>query len=814
MAFPAVSNVKTSSEVLEFEALRSVIGRYVCSAMGRRELDKIAPRADRNALEAELAECSEAVAYLRLAARPQPAARGAAIRVDFGGLPDVEAPVQKLRIEGAGLEPKEISDVLALLDRAADAKSVLAAAAGRFPLLAARAQAIGEFRALLLDLGGKILPDGTVADHASVMLSRLRRDIERQKKAIQESLERFLRAHREEGALQEEFVTIRNERFVVPVIAGQRRKLDGVIHGASSSGHTLFVEPLETIGLNNELVRLSEEEAREVHRILTEITGRLRAYRESIRETLAAMAVLELIFAKARFAAEFDCTIPRFAERLLLRDARHPLLQDVLRRHPRPTRKEPVPISLEMTKDRRTLLISGPNTGGKTVALKTVGLLSLMAQSGLPVPAAEAEFPLFEQVLADIGDYQSIQENLSTFSAHISNIREMALDVTPDSLVLLDELGAATDPEEGGALGVAIVEHFRAAGAFTLVSTHLMALKVYGASTEGVVNGSMGFDEQTFEPTYRLQLGLPGKSAGLEIAARLGMPEDIMNRARRSMSGRERDLTRFLAELQRRIEETQALEAQLRAQVADYQRRQKELAREWENRETAKLKELERRTEEALARFEEQAQGTIAQITQSAERRKAEQEALRRVAKTTREMRQDFQTTVLATQDDSRQGRIQPLRIEEGARVRLRDIRDPARVRRVLAPGRYEVEAGFMRMQITVDDVIEVLPEAGGVAGKLPKNVTYRPAPELAPVCQEINVIGQRAEEARDAVDQFLDRAVMATVSRVRIVHGYGMGILKKTIQDLLSRHPHVARFYPAPQQEGGAGATIVELKE
>jgi DNA mismatch repair protein MutS2 len=378
----------------------------------------------------------------------------------------------------------------------------------------------------------------------------------------------------------------------------------------------------------------------------------------------------------------------------------------------------------------------------------------------------------------------------------------------------MDELGAATDPEEGGALGVAIVEHFRSAGAFTLISTHLMALKVYGASTEGVVNGSMGFDEQTFEPTYHLQLGLPGKSAGLEIATRLGMPEDIMHRARRSMSDRERDVTRFLAELHRRIEETQALEATLRDKVAELERREKELARDWEKRESAKLKELERRTDEALARFEEQAQEAIGKIAQSSEKRKAEQEAQRRVAKTKRELREEFQTTVLETQDDSRQGRIQPLRIEEGARVRLRDIRDPARVRRVLGPGRYEVEAGFMKMQITVDDVIEVLPDTGGPAGKLPKNVTYRPAPELAPVHQEINVIGQRADEAREAVDEFLDRAVMATASRVRIVHGHGMGVLKKTIQELLSRHPHVAKFYQAPQQEGGAGATIVEIRE
>src|SRR5580693_4284820 len=285
------------------------------------------------------------------------------------------------------------------------------------------------------------------------------------------------------------------------------------------------------------------------------------------------MAELEIVFAKGRFAAEFDCTTPRFGDRLMLRDARHPLLADVLRKR----RKEPVPISLELTKDRRTLLISGPNTGGKTVTLKTVGLLSLMAQSALPVPAAEAEFPLFEQVLADIGDYQSIQENLSTFSAHVSNIREMALDVTPDSLVLLDELGAATDPEEGGALGVAIVEHFRAAGAYTLASTHLLALKICGANTKGVLNASMGFDEQTLEPTYVLHTGMPGKSAGLEIATRLGMPEDIMNRARDSMSDRERDLGRFLSDLHQRLRDVQTLEADLRQKQAALAAREKEL---------------------------------------------------------------------------------------------------------------------------------------------------------------------------------------------------------------------------------------------
>ena len=336
-----------------------------------------------------------------------------------------------------------------------------------------------------------------------------------------------------------------------------------------------------------------------------------------------------------------------------------------------------MPISLELDANCRTLLISGPNTGGKTVTLKTVGLLALMAQSGLAGAGGEAEFPIFEQVLADIGDYQSIQENLSTFSAHVSHIREMALDVTPDSLVLLDELGAATDPEEGGALGVAIVEHFRAAGAFTLVSTHLMALKIYGAYTEGVVNGSMGFDEETFEPTYQLRLGLPGKSAGLEIATRLGMPEDIMRRARDSMSDRERDVTRFLARTASAHRRDPGLEQRLRAKIRpSWTAREKELAREWEKRESAKLKELERRTDAVLAKFEEQAQETIGASRRTADRAQSGRpERSARVAKAKRELREDFETTVLAT-GTMRGRRPDPAaRIEEGARVRLKDAR-------------------------------------------------------------------------------------------------------------------------------------------
>ena len=679
----------TSADLLEFEALKSLLGRFVSSPLGRVELEKVEPGSDLAALTESLAEAEEGIGYLRSAAQPKGTQRGAAIRLDFSPTPDLRLAAEKLRIEGATLEPREIFDVIALLDRASDFKSILSAVTERFPRLGKRALSIGEFRPVLQDVAGKVLPDGSIADSASVALARLRREIEKQKKSIHESLERFLKAHKEEGVLQEEIVTIRNERFVVPVISGQRKKVGGVIHGASSSGHTLFVEPLETIELNNDLVRLSEEELRESNRILREITERLRGYAGSIRETLNTMAALELMFAKARFAVEFDCVIPRFGAKLRLRDARHPLLQDVLKRQ----RKSIVPITLELDADCRTLLISGPNTGGKTVSIKTVGLLVLMAQAGLPVPCAEMELPVFEQVLADIGDNQSIQESLSTFSSHISRIREMALDVTPDSLVLLDELGAATDPEEGGALGVALVEHFRAAGAFTLISTHLLALKIYGATTPGVLNASMGFDEQTLEPTYQLRTGAPGKSAGLDIATRLGMPGHIIERARQSMSTRERDLATFLSELHRRLEATAELETTLRSKVAGLAEREKALARDWEKRESAKLKELERRCDQVLDKFEADSRETIERIRQNADQRKAADHAARGVAKVKRELREEFQNEVLTMAAGT--PAEPPPKIEEGARVRLKGVSEPARVRRKLGADRIEVEAGF-----------------------------------------------------------------------------------------------------------------------
>lgn len=800
----------TSADTLEFESLRELIGRYIWSPLGRRELHLAEPISDRAQLESIHAETAEAMAYARAAGQPQAAARGAVIRIKFTSMPDSAEAVAKLRIEGAVLDPRQIYDVTRLLDQAGEARNLIGTVSERFPRLAARAEGIADFRDLLKSLDGKVLPDGSVADNASVALNRLRRDIEKQQKHIHDSLERFLRAHREEGTLQEEFVTIRNERFVVPIVAGARRRVDGVIHAASASGHTLFVEPMETIDLNNELVRLKEEEAAEVTRILRDLTDRLRVHADDIVYAFQVMGQLEFLFAKANFAQDFNCVVPKFSpdldRRLHLKEARHPLLEDVLKKQ----RKRVVPISMTLDERRRTLLISGPNTGGKTVSMKTVGLLALMAHSGFPVPATEAEFPILQQVLADIGDQQSIAESLSTFSAHIHTIRHMLEVVNMDALILLDELGRATDPEEGGALGVAILDTFRSAGAFTLASTHLLAIKIYGANTDGVLNASMGFDENTLEPTYILRTGAPGKSAGLDIASRLGIEPQIIERARSNMSSSERDIQRFLSELHERLERVSQLEEDLTRERERLRQREESLERDWEKKRAAKIRELEQKSQELAGQFEAQAKATIEEITRNVEQRKASENAMRKVAKTRREFLESSQTIAEVGRPE---GAPAPKRIaiEEGVRVRLKGVRQPAVVKRKLGADQLEVEAGFMKMRVSVDDVEEVLPAQAGA--RLPKGISYEQGPRWDVSYREINIIGKRAEEASEEVDKFLDSAALAEVDRVRIVHGHGMGVLKRTISDLLSHNPHVEKFYPATASEGGSGATIVELK-
>ncbi|HKN70021.1 MAG TPA: hypothetical protein VJX30_03255, partial [Terriglobales bacterium] len=542
----------TSSRLIEFETLLGLLTGYASSPLGQLRIAELRPSLDHAWLETQHQLTTEIREYRRVGGR-----------FEFAGLPEVRKLIEKSRIAGAALETSEIRDVVLVADRAAEWLEIVrqppAAMRSDWAAVDTLSAGIEDFTGFLRSFRNKILPDGTLDDRASPELSRVRREIEKQKRQIQESLRGYLRKLAEGGTVQDELITIRGERFVIPVKVEQKRRVQGVVHGTSSSGQTVFVEPLETIEQNNELVRLMDEELAEVHRVLLEMTRQIGENADAILAAADILAELELQFAKARFAEDYNCVAVTLSEdrqdsrgdgrirpsqpseaRLILHRARHPLLE----RNLKLKNAEIVPITIELEGDHRQLVITGPNTGGKTVALKTLGLLALMAQSGIPVPADRADMPVFDSVLADIGDYQSIEQNLSTFSAHVTNIDFISRTATANSLVLLDELGSATDPEEGAALAVAIAEHFRKAECMIAIATHHTSLKVYGANTPGVTNASVGFDETTLQPTYELKIGVPGASAGINIAQRLGLNPAIIASARSRLGSQTQDVAR------------------------------------------------------------------------------------------------------------------------------------------------------------------------------------------------------------------------------------------------------------------------------
>jgi DNA mismatch repair protein MutS2 len=799
-----------SAGLLQFAELTDLLTRYAGSAAGKELVSDLEPHRDRAQLEADLADAGEAIAYVREASGAQESNRGAAIRLRFDQLRDISTPLRTLHVEGASLDGRQIMDLFHTLAIAGEYRGVLLSVSERFPRLSRRAHKLADLRDVARQYSRAFLPDGSLADEASVALGRIRRDIEKQQRSIQDSLDRFIRTHRNDGTIQEDFVTIREDRYVVPIVAGRQGRVDGVIHGSSGTGRTLFIEPLETIGLNNQLVRLREDELREIERILAEITNTLRLHADEIFSSAEALAEFDLIFAKAAFAGDYNAVIPRFStgeRHLLLREARHPLLETILRKQ----RKPIIPISFELNEERRCLLISGPNTGGKTVTMKTAGLLALMAHSAIPVPCAEAEFPLLDDVLADIGDQQSIEESLSSFSGHLMQVKQMLEEVTPDSLVLLDELGRATDPEEGGALGVAILDEFRRSGAFCLASTHLLPLKLYGTRTQGVLNGSMGFDESTLQPTYELRLGMPGKSAGLDIATRLELPQHILTHARAVMPRIQAEFQDLLTDLHKQVEENARATREKDAAANELRKRQADLESEAGKRETQRQREWARKSDTVVADFEARAQMMMQQLAETTEQRKAVEQAQRLVSRTKREFREESAEVMTPAIPPSKLPDA-PV-IEEGSRVRLKDVREIATVRRILKNGILEVEAGFLKMQVPREDVAEVVTTKAEERRGM-KNVRVETGPRWDTSYRELNIIGHRADDAVDEVDKFLDSAALASVDRVRIVHGHGMGILKKAVGELLGKNPHVSRFYPAPPAEGGTGATIVELRE
>jgi DNA mismatch repair protein MutS2 len=821
----------SSARVLEFTHFRDVLGAYVSSPLGKARLAELEPSADRAWIDRQQQLADEARRFYF-----------AGGRFDFSALFDAQTLLAKARIPGATLEIEQIRDLVLLVDKAAEWRELALhpadAVKEHWRGMLELSQQISDFTLLLRHFRNKIQPDGTLDDRASPELARIRRDVEKQKRLIQESLRGYLRRLAEGGAVQDELVTIRGERFVIPVKTEQRKRVNGVVHGASSSGQTVFIEPLETIEQNNDLVRLLEEELAEVRRILQEMTERLGERSEEIAVAAGVMAEVELQIGKARFALDYDCVRPELTGSdltgsestgsdttnafLELRAARHPLLE----RNLKLKGGKVIPLTLEMDSGHRQLIISGPNTGGKTVGLKTVGLLALMAQAGIPVPATTARLPVFDAVLADIGDYQSIEQNLSTFSAHVTNIDFISRTATAHSLVLLDELGSATDPEEGAALAVAIAGHFLAAGALSIVSTHHTSLKVYAANTAGVLNAAVGFNEDTLQPTYELRVGVPGASAGINIAQRLGLNRQITDAARQRLTTQTQDVSKFLDRLHSELRELEQERRAAQKREEELGRELKRLEAEGQQEQRQRTRDYERKMESLLKDFEYQVREAVSAVQDRAAAQKLSKQAEQRIAKLRREFKEQFDAGVVAhksgaDRDDPNARPHEVKHISEGDTVKLKSLGRTAVVKRKVDENTFEVEIGNMKMKIPRHDVAEVFSTGGQgqraavnpVAAARARGISIS-LKEDSNTPMEINVIGQNVDQATSEVEKFLDRAFLAGLTRVRIVHGSGMGILRKALRQYLKGHPHVATVSEPQQNEGGAGATVVELRE
>jgi DNA mismatch repair protein MutS2 len=780
-----------SLDALEYYRLKDLLGRYVSTVAARHTLDDLTPILDVEKLENEHHITYEAMQYLR------------EHRVPFNDIALLPQAIDRLTVAGSILEIVEIAAIQSFLSHTEGLRLRWREEREKFPKLAATAHRLPDLRELSKHLG-RAIQNGEIDENYSPELRRIRRALAATRSRLTEKLESILRSPSYSSQVQEQFVTIRNGRFVIPVRTEQKRTVDGIIHGTSSSGATVFMEPLAALEMNNDLVRLQDEEHAEISRILTELTDLIQTSIEPIESARSLSAYLELVFAKARFGREFDCVRPEFSRGSLLSliKARHPLLEDNLRRE----NSAMIPISLDMDANRRILVISGPNAGGKTIVLKTVGLLALMAQSGIPVPTEEAKLPVFDRVLADIGDQQSITNHLSTFSAHVLALQSMLSTATKHSLILLDEIGSSTEPSEGAALARAVLERFREIGAFAIATTHYNRLKLYAQTTAGVTNAAMEFNELTLEPTYRLIHGLSGASSGLKIAERLQLPRTVLESAIRFLDTADVEAAHYVEELRRRILDLEQEKTRLENERKEFEAwRQKELdqLREQHRDEIAKVeRKLEQIVQEMSDRASRELEGARDESVKKFQKKLANVKA-----HATKEVALEKEKIEPAPKPPSPVSSRQTLLVGEGQMVRVNSLAVTGRVTQVKGD-EVEVLVGNIRLRRPLTDleVIETVPL------KLPQNVHVSISTKQLEK-NEINVIGRNVDEAVEMTDKFLDDAFLAQVNTIRIVHGMGTGALRQAISELLTAHPHVSHFESAPHSEGGRGVTVVTLR-
>jgi len=796
-------------KALEFDRIVEAVCRLAQTPPGTARLARLQPETDGRSVAAALAATAETARYL-----------SGTGEIALRASEDLDAILTHLAVEGRALE------ALALLSLATFFGSVDAAVTGirrnraAFTILASVAETAASFEREVADIRRKIDPGGEVVDDASPELRNLRDRLRKQRARLRGTLESYLRGKDTAKYLQQQIVTDRNGRFVLVVRSEHRTAIPGIVHGSSGSGASLYLEPLSTVEINNDIVALEQQEAEEVRRILLGLSDAFRRRAAELHRTVDAATTLDEWQAKARYSMAIGGIRPVISAdgRLELRAARHPLLVEGGR---------VIPVDILLIPPTRVLVITGPNTGGKTVALKTAGLLPVMAQAGLLIPAAEGtQVPVLQNVFADIGDEQSIAESLSTFSGHIANIVAMEKTLVTPALVLLDEAGTGTDPNEGGSLAMGIIDHFRRRDAMVVATTHFDMLKSYASTTEGVVSAGFGFDPETFAPTYRLTYGSPGSSLAIEIASRLGLPADIIELARTHRSERESQLAEHLAKIERdmqSLDHERRLVARERQMLQESSTRMQSRDQELREREETFKKRLDQRLDERMREARREIDAIVdslktraSSIAADAERRAARLVPTGDIGSA----RADARASLEAVAERLREPQEAPMAatpVEGGrpAAVGDRVAVGPLGLEGIVQSmheGAAEVDVRGKRLRARIDDLRVIAP-----APAVPAPAKVRVTVEMQSrdhIGSELNVIGSTADEALSRVERYLDEVMVAELRSVRIIHGYGTGQLRRSVAEFLRAHPFVSSFGPAPDHQGGGGVTVVELKE
>jgi DNA mismatch repair protein MutS2 len=808
---------------LEFDRIVSVVAGLAITPPGFEQLLDLHPMSDRAAVGAAQRATTE----------------GTRLLADLQGLP-LRAPselvliLEGLAVEGGALEALRLFGLAEYLESIDATRRAIKKLTGSYPILNGLVDRVASFANEIADVRRKIEPGGDVADHASPALASIRERLRRHRSKLRAALDALVRGRDTAKYLQEQVVTDRNGRYVLMVRAEHRQSIPGLVHGASASGATLFLEPLETVEINNDIIALQEQEAEEVRRILLALTDAFRARPADLERTIAVATELDVIQARARFSRMVDGVEPLASTdgTFELRGARHPLLMRSVNARLEDGRQDdgadPVPVDILLTPPVRILVIAGPNTGGKTVALKTAGLLACMAQAGLHVPAEPgSKVPVFQSIFADIGDEQSISASLSTFSAHITNVVGMDRDLELPALVLLDEVGAGTDPVEGGALGTAVIDHFRTRGAHLIATTHYDSLKSYASTTPSVIGAAFGFNPDTFAPSYQLLYGSPGRSLAIEIAARLGMPRSVIAAARENLTDREQQLAEHLARVDRDLQALDRERQQLareRAAVAEQDRKLRSREDAVREREATARRRLEARLDDQLR----DARRDIDAIMEGLRVRAAELKQARRAGSVSTgdagAMRADARSAIDQVVERLRKSAGSPLpatpagaaapaatepgALEPGVRVTVGTLGLEGVVTEVHG-SHAEVDVRGKRLRAALRDLRIVGGPAPAPTVRV--NVELQPRPDSQ---ADLNVIGCTVDEAIDRLEKFLDESTVADRRTIRIVHGHGTGQLRRAVARFLQDHPLIDRFAAAPNDQGGGGVTVAEIKD